>query len=283
MKWAPGGFLIGLLVLSMTMPAAAAGNAKPTNAQRNDERHENEAVRKAQQDLKAARDSESDAERSVRRAQDQLQTAERSLLQAGNNLKKVRDELEKRHAESAGLLNARKAAEAARLSYQSTGDPVLRRLSETAAYRQAVEAAALADKRLETLRSEGEGESDDLRRQRAEAARIKLVPSQLERAALDAEPSLAAERARLIAAEDAVTVARKTVDRALERDPVVKAATDRVESARQDVASARRSLEKEQRQLTDARQKVAREQQDLQQKIAADRRDDNKPNKGNKK
>ena len=258
--------------------AGAAQNGRQTQAQKNDEKRENEAVHKAQQDVKAAQAAETAAERSAKKAIDELRSAERELVQAASNLKKVREDLEEKHAESAGLTAARKNAESARMAYESAGKPVLQRLAETAKHKQAVAAAKEAEQRLARLRNDSDGNADDRIKQSAEAARIKLVPGQLERGALDAESSLKPHRDKLTAAEVAVVAARKTADRAIDKDPALKGATDKVERAKEAVASARRNAGQEEKQLVAARQKLAREQQDLQQKIAADKRDDNKPN-----
>lgn len=267
-----------IVILAGAATGQVAGAAQQTNAQKNDERRENEAVRKARQDVKAAQDAETAAERSSRKAADELKAAERTLVQAARQLQTLRETLEDKHADAVGLVEARRAAEAAQRAYEAAGKPVLQRLAETAKYQAAVAAAKEADQRLASLRSATDGDPDLHRKQLAEAARIKLVPGQLEREALDADASLKSEREQLMAAEANVAAIRKDVDRAIEKDPALKAAAERIEQARQAVSGARRNADREGRQLADARQKLVREQQDLQQKIAADRRDDNKPN-----
>ena len=255
---------------------SAAQKGKQTQAQKNEEKKEDEAVRKAQQSVKAAQDAENAAERQAKKAVDELKSAERGLVQAASNLKKVREDLEDKHAEAAGLAAARKNADAARKAYEAAGQPVLQRLAETAKHKQAVEAAKAAEQRLVRLRSEADGNADDRIKQSAEAARVKLVPGQLEREALDADSSLKPHRDKMVTAEEAVAAARKTADRLIDKDPALKAAIDKIDRAKEEVASSRRTAGLEEKQLVAARQKLAKEQQELQQKIAADKRDDNK-------
>jgi hypothetical protein len=186
--------LILLLLLSLVPLSTAEAQNKLTAAQK-DERRENEAVRKAQQDVKAAQEAENAAEKSAKKAYDDVKSAERSLTQAGSQLQKVRDDLEAKHATATGLVATRKALESARQQYETAGQPVLQRLAETAEYKEAVDAAKAADMTLARLRA-ADGESDAKRKQLAEAARVKQVPSQLQRAALDAEASLEPERVK---------------------------------------------------------------------------------------
>lgn len=272
------GWVPLIVILFGVTVVRSASAAQQTNAQKKDERRENEAVRKARQDVKAAQDAETAAEKTARKSADELKAAGRALTQAARQLQTLRESLEDKHAEAAGLVEARRAVEAAQRDYQLAGQPVLQRLKETAKYQAAVAAAKEADQRMASLRAETDGDFETNRKELAEAARIKLVPGQLEREALDADGALKTERARVVTAEATIAAIRKDVDRAIEKDPALKTATERIEQARQAVNVARRSSDRDVRQLADARQKLAREQQDLQQKIAADRRDDNRPN-----
>ena len=264
-------FLVAMLVAPLCV--SAAQNGKQTNAQKADERRENEAVRKAQQDVKTAQQAETTAERSLKKAVDELKGAERQLVQAASQLQKVKDDLEEKHSATHGLSDARMAAEEARREYDRAGQPF-----QTPKYQQAVEAARQADLQLTRLRNETDTNADDRRKAMVEAARVKLIPAQLQREALDSETSLKPQRAKLTAAEDAVAKIRKHVDQAIDKDAALRAVTDKIENLKQEIATARKSVSKEERDLAAARQKLAREQQDLQQKILADKRDDNKPN-----
>ncbi len=273
-------FRFALLFAVITVPVCvnAAAKGKQTNAQKADERREDEAVRKAQQDVKSAQQAETTAERSFKKAVDELKAAERQLVQAASQLQKAKDDLEEKHSATHGLNDARTAAEEARREYERAGQPFLQKLAETPKYQQAVEAARQAELRLTRLRSETDTNADDRRKEMAEAARVKLIPAQLQREALDSEPSLKPQRAKLTAAEEAAAKVRKQVDQAIDKDAALRAVTDKIENLKQEIATARKSVSKEERDLAAARQKLAREQQDLQQKILADKRDDNKPN-----
>ncbi len=264
--------------------AAQTGKNKQTNAQKNDERRENEAVQKAQKDVNAAEKIVKEAEKSARQAVDQIKGAERDQAQAAGHLKQKRDDLEAKHAELVGLSEARRTLTAARSAYEKAGEPILKALAETPKFKAAVEAAKNADRRLATLRENPEGDAADRLRQLADLSKTKLVPTQLEREALDAESALQPQQSALKAAEAAVAKAHEALEKAVEKDPALKSAKDDFEKAKDHVAAAKRESAREAKQLADAKQKLAREQQDLQQKIAADRKDDNKgKNNKNKK
>lgn len=275
-------FSFGLLFATSPSNSAAQNN-KNKNNNRNDERRENEAVQKAQKDFNAAEKALHEAEKSARQAADKVKGAERDQSKAASQLKKQHDDLEAQHADLLGLTAARRTRDTARSAYEKGGEPILKAVAESPKYQAAVEAAKNADRRLAILRQDKEGDASDRLKQLADLSRTKLVPSQMEREALDAESSLKPQRTDLKAAEEAVARTREAVEKAVERDPALKSAKEVFEKAKSEVVSARREADKEGRQMAEARQKLAREQKDLQQKIYADRRDDNKGNKNKNK
>ena len=270
LRWFP---LLLALIFAAPHELQADQKGKSNKNKKNDERRENEAVHKAQQDVKAAQEAEQKAERSLKQALAEVKSGERDQQQAANQLQKVRKELEAKHADLSGWTEKRKKADAVREAYEAAGQPVLTRLKTTDEYKRAVDAAKTADNRLAALREQTGDETDDRRKQLAEIARIKLVPSQLERAALDSESSLNDERRKLAAAEEAVADAHKAMELAIENDPAIKSATRAFTKAKDSLVALRTAAAKEERQLAEARQKLAREKQDLQKKIAADKRD----------
>jgi len=273
-------FLLALLFFGSLAGAQvhADQKGKQTNAQKRDEKRENEAVRQAQQDVKAAQSAEEAAEKGARQAREELVSAERSVIRAVSRLQSLRDEMEATHAEAAGLRDARREAEAARRAYETAGRPVLQRLAETEPYRSAVAAAKSADNLLTRRAKVSEDDSEAHLKEMAEAVRLKQIPGRLEREALDASPELQRERMRLVDAEAAVAAARLKADRAFEKDPVLRAANHDVSQAKKEASTASEAAAQADRRLTQSRQKLTREKQNLQQKIAADRRDDNQPN-----
>ncbi|MEK6262273.1 MAG: hypothetical protein AABP62_27055 [Planctomycetota bacterium] len=277
---------VGVLLASAPLSAVAQNgkNNNKTNAQKNDERRENDAVQKAQKDVNAAEKTLRDAEKSARQAAEKLKSAVRDQSKAAGQIQKRRDDLEAKHADLVGLAEARRTLDAARKAYETAGAPILKQVAETAQYKEALEAAKNADRRLAALRDDNEGDDGDRLKQMVEAAKTKQLPARLEREALDAEESLKPERTKLKAAEEAVAKASDAMEKAVEKDPELKSAKSAFEQVKDQVAAARRESAQEARQMADARQKLAREQQDLQQKINADRKDDNTgKNKKNKK
>jgi len=274
--------LVGLcwLMLFSLVEADAPGRSA-----RKDEQRENEAVRKARDAVKDVLQEEQAAAKSLQQALTAVQTQERLLAQAIARLQKVQEELEARHTDAAGLAAARKGEDEARKAYETAAKPVRERLAATPAYQQAVATAQSAQTRLKQLAQRSDP-TEAVRNEQAELARTIQIPAQMERAALDAEVSLQPLRNRWKAAEDSIAAARRIADRAIENDPALAPARESIEQAKSQVAAARRDAGREERQLTEVRQKLARRQQDLQQKIAADQRDSNsgKPrnNKKNK-
>ena len=265
---------------------SAAQNGKnnnKTNAQKNDERRENDAVQKAQKDVSAAEKMAHDAEKSARQAAEKHKAAIRDQSKAASQIQKRRDDLEEKQGDLVGLTEARRTLDAARKTYEKSGSPILKRVTESPSYKEAIETAKQADRRLSALRDDTDLEDGERLKQMVDAAKTKQLPARLERDALDAEESLKSERGALRAAEQAVVKANDAMEKAVEKDPELKAAKDTFESAKDHVAAARRESSKEAKQLADAKQKLSREQNDLQQKINADRKDDNKPKNKNKR
>ena len=276
----------GLLGSFAPLHAAAQSgkNNNKNNNNKNDERKENEAVQKAQKDVTAAKKVFGEAEKSARQAAEKLQSAIRDQSKAAGQIQRRRDDLETKHADLVGLTEARRNLDTARKAYEIAGAPILKQVAATAGYKEAVEAAKSADRRLAALREDGAGDDGDRLKQMADAAKTKQLPSRLEREALDAEESLKPERKELKATEESVAKANDAMEKAVERDPELKSAKEAFERAKDRVAAARRESVQETKQLADARQKLTREQNDLQQKINADNKDDNKSkNKTNKK
>ena len=266
------------LLLASAPSHSTAQNGKnnsQTKAQKNDERRENEAVQKAQKDVNAAEKIVREAEKSARQAADKIKDAVRAQSKAAGQIQKRRDELEAQHADLVGLTEARRTLEAARKAYETAGAPILKQVAESAKYKEALEAAKNAERRLVALRANDDGDDGDRLKQMAEAAKTKLLPTQLEREALDADESLKPERTRLKAAEAAVATANNAMEKAVDKDPELKSAKEAFEKAKDHVAAARRESAKDVKQLADAKQKLAREQQNLQRNITADRKDDN--------
>ena len=275
---------LSLSVLLTVVPfAAAAQNGKKNNNQKNDERREDAAVQKARQDVNAAEKSLHESEKSARQAADKLKAALRDQSKAASQIQKRRDDLEEKHADLLGLTEARRTLDAARKAYHKAGAPILKHVTESAKHKEALEVAKQADQRLSALRADEDLDDNERLKLMAEAAKSKQLPDRLEREALDADESLKSERSYLRDAEAAFAKANTAMEKAVEKDPELKSAKDAFEVAKDQAAAARRESAKETRQMADARQKLAREQNDLQQKINADRKDDNKPKKNGKR
>jgi chromosome segregation ATPase len=270
-------------LFTLTYQASADQNGKKNNAQRNDERRENEAVQKARRDVGEAEKGMRDAEQSARKAADKVKELLRDQSKAASQIQRRRDELEKKHADYVGLTEARRTLESTRKVYEQAGAPILKQARESAQYQEAVEAAKQADRRLSSVRDDDDLEESERLKLLSDTAKIKQRPAQLEREALDAEEALKEYRSKLRDAEQAVVKAKTEMEKAVEKDPELKSAKDAFEVAKDRVTAARRDLAKESRDLADARQKLTREQNDLQQKISADQKDDNRgKNKGKK-
>lgn len=266
--------LIALLVLSADRQVAAQAK-KPSNKQ--DEKRENEAVKDAQEALQDARDKLKDAEKSLGGDQDRLRKAVAARTSAGKDIEKVQDRLETEHGERTGLTAARKKLKDVQAEYDRTAKPVLERVK---AEQQPL--LARIEKARQGIKPDGNQPDGGRSAAAAEYAQLTKQLRELERKALEADPTTKPLLQRVDDAEAAVQAALKKFETAIERDGDFKAAQKAFEQAKREVGAAETAIARSQKAVAEARSRVAQAQQKLQQKQAADAKDDNKPNRKKK-
>ena len=87
-------------------------------------------------------------------------------------------------------------------AYERVAAPILKNLQATAEYRKASEEAKAAHARLKSLREDKSLGEDERSKQAQEAASVAMRPSELEKAALEADPKAKAARDNLAKAEE---------------------------------------------------------------------------------
>lgn len=254
-------------------PGEVVAQNKGNQSQKQDEKRENEAVRKAQDEVQ-------DAEKAIRKAESSLQDARRDLTKAiaertaaGKNVQKTIDRLESEHAEGKGVIAARERFKAAQAAYEAAAAPIRERLKSDPAY---VAAQTNVDKTKAALKAE-EGDAR-LQAAKESAAALQKV-RELENAALERDPQAKKLDKEM---DDAQAALQRTIERfnkAVENDPDLKSAKKAFETAKKGEDQAESAIARETRDLATARGKLAKAQQTLAQKRAADARDSNKPKK----
>jgi len=242
-------------------------------ARRLDEKREDAAVRKAQEELNDVQQEVRAAEQSLQQSQAGFRKAEAERKAAGAGLQKTIDHLEDEHAESAGLNAARHHLKECRAALKEAAEPILASVRQGSAYQAAEKELAAATAALEP---EAEGDREEAARK---AAAARATMRDVERAATDADARLRPLAATVSAAEAKLEAAQMRFDKAVESDSDLKTARNAFTAAKAAEEKAEAVLVRDNRVLFMARSKLARAQQSLQAKKLADQKDDNKPPK----
>jgi len=116
-----------------------------------------------------------------------------------------------------------------------------------------------------------------------EQAKLTKQLRDIERQALEADATTKPLLERIDTAETAVQTAVRKFEAAVERDGDLKAARQAFEKSKRDVDAAETALTRASRAAVEARNRLAQATQKLQQKQAADARDNNQPKKKSNK
>lgn len=270
------GIIAGLLAC-----VAVTAGTNTAFADKNPKKSDQKKVQAEQRDVAEARDDLQELQKDLKEAGGRRIKSEAAQRTAAQHIKKVTGELEAKHEVSAGLTKARDAQKVAQEAFDTASAPVLAASKAKPEYQAAVDAAKAASARLKALREDKSLSDADRKKQTSESTQAVFRPSQLEQAALEADPAAKAAREKLTKAGEAVQAARKKVDAAVEKDPALIAAKADLEKAKKDIAAAVQEIERTQQKIAAAQQKLTREsQQLLQQKAQADK--NKKKNKNGK-
>jgi len=266
--------LCGLCIGLSTGPVSAQKKPLP----RQDEQRENAAVKEAQRDLQEARDKLRDAEKSLTQEQVQLRQANAAQKTATSAVQKVQDRLEEQHGERTGLVPARQKLKDVQIELDRASKSVLDRVHTE--QKPLVEAL---DRAKQALKPSDDEIPQSRREAVAEHAKLSKQLRDAERQALEADATTKPLLQRVDAAESAVQAAVRKFEIAVERDGDLKAARQAFEKSKRDVDAAETSLTRSSRTVAEARNRLAQATQKLQQKQAADARDNNQPRKKSNK
>ncbi len=270
-----------IVTLATTIPTGAAPK---TQADRNDEKRENQRV-------ETARKSVRDAEGAVKEAQQAAADASRSVAEARRRhklaaaeLKSTRDRQTAAEEESRGV--AALVAEVKRHQDELTrlSEPILKSLRTTPEYQTAQVDAKAALAELQKIRGTADANAVDATGLPRGKALLKrsLRPVELEQSALTADPATNAVQKQLAVSQDKVAGIRRQIETVVESSNEVKQAAQQLKTADREVNEAERNAEAAQRQAMTAAAKLARAQQDLARAIAADKADSNSGKKPKK-
>lgn len=262
----------------LPMEAAQKNPAKQTKTQKQDEQRENEAVRKAQDQLNEVQKDLKKAESGLREAQQHIQRAVAQRQSAASALQKTIDRLEGVHADLTGLTAARRTLKAVQAEFDEKAKPVRKGLESQADFQAAQQALARAKSALQPADDDVTADRKQLAKDYATAqAKVRA----LEQAAFRRDAELTALQDKINLREKQVQLAVDNFEKAVERDGDLKAARKAFDDAKAAENHAEDARLKAAREVAAARSKAAQATLQLQQKKLQDARDDNRgKNKG---
>jgi hypothetical protein len=189
-------------------------------------------------------------------------------------VQQLRVALERKHEEATGVAAARESQRAAKEEFTAASRPLLATLREQADYQAAVTAAEAAKTRLRTLSDDKAITAEERASLAKTLSRQALAPSQLERAAIDADPKARAAHEKLERATELVAAAVDKLEQAIARDPELKQAMQTLDKARDEFVDARRQVAVQERKAEQSAELLARDEAQLKQLLARQRQDD---------
>jgi len=260
----------------LLLPAVAARADKNPKGLADDIKRQEKEIAEAHKKLNAAKGEADAAKAALKKSQGAL---ERATSKVGD----VRRSVQAEHDAAPSLVAARKKVETDRAALEQHTAPILERLKQSPAYRDAVVARDQAKSELGTLPSSATTqERVAVGKKYSDAI---AVVRQLEKAAIDADPKAKAARA---AVDDAEASGRHLIekrDQAIDQDARLKSAKNDLDSAKSDLAKAKSKAESESRQLASAKNHLDSEEKqkkDLEHKRQQQKNNNKKP-QGKKK
>lgn len=259
-------------------------NNKGKSAQ---EKRDDEKIKDAKEDVKVAQDKLKDDQKELQDAQKVLVEAEAKEKSARQKLDEIRKRIEAKAESGSGLDKALAAQDAAKKIFDEAAAPVLKTLKESPAYQAAVKKVADADARLKSIRANESLSTEAKRRELILASKDKLATNELEQAALEADSSAKAARAKLTDAQDRVNQIRAKIRNQIDADPEIKSSLQAMRSAAEATEVAGQKMQRIRDKIAADTAKLAREQQQVKQAELQDKLNDaqdkaNKTKKNNK-
>jgi hypothetical protein len=277
--WRVSGLFVLLLAVTLLAPlSSVAQNKNKNNKQSAQEKRDDQRVKNEQADVKKAQESLKDDQQELQKAQQALEEAEAKEKAARQQLEATRKRIEARIEGASGIDKALAEQAKQQAAYDAVATPVLNALRQTPEYQAALKRGIEADERIKQLRDDQSLAEDVKRKEIAQASKIKMEVSELERMALEGNSSVKAAKAKLSEAQSRVNDIRHKIRNQVESDAEISAgvlalrrAADATEVAGAKVLRIRQKI------AADAA-KLAQEQRQLQQAQMLDKANDNKNN-----
>lgn len=276
-------FYLWLVLCLLASPTLADNkNNKGKSAQ---EKRDDQKIKNEKEDVKQVQEKLKDDQKELQDAQKALAETEGKEKVARQKLDEVRNRIESKIESGSGIDKALTEQDAARKAYDEAAAPVLKALKEKPEYQAAAKKVAEADARLKTLRADETLSADAKRKAIAQASKDKMVTSELEQAALEADSNAKSARAKLADAQDRVNQIRAKIRNQVDADPEIKSSLQAMRSAAEASELAGQKVQRIRDKLSADAAKLAREQQQVKQAEAADKANDalDKANKTKKK
>lgn len=284
--WRAAGLFALLMAVTLLAPSSSdAQNKNKNNKNSAQEKKDDQRIKNEQADVKKAQESLKDNQKDLQDAQKALDEAEAKEKATRQQLEATRKRIEARIEGASGIDKALAEQEKQQAAYDAVATPVLNSLKQTPEYQAALKRATEAEERIKQLRDDKSLAEDARRKEIAQASKIKMEVSDLERTALEGNSSVKAAKAKLSDAQSRVNDIRNKIRNQIESDAEISSgvlalrrAADATEVAGAKVLRIRQKI------AADAA-KLAQEQRQLQQAQIQDKANDdnNKNNNNNKK
>lgn len=257
---------------------------KKTQANRNDEKRENQRVEAARKAVRDAEEALTDDQKQDSEASRGVAEAKRRQKAAAAELKSAREQRLTAAEESLGIPMLVAEVHQHQAALDQLTKPILNTLKSQSEYKTAEAEAKAALAELQKIRgtaAASETDSSGLPRGKV-LLKTTLRPVELEQSAIQADSAANAEQKRLGSAQEKVAEARRRAEAMVESSAEVKQALNQLKQADLDVDQAERQLENARKKVLAARAKLTRVQQELSGALAADKADSNKGKKPRK-
>ncbi|MGC4003234.1 MAG: hypothetical protein QM811_08905 [Pirellulales bacterium] len=253
------------------------------SADQAEEKREAARIKQAEQASTKAKQSANDADQAFKLAVRNARSAEDRRDAASKAIQRTRDEAERALGESTGLPAAIRDVAAADAEFERIAAPIRARVRKSDEYLRAQEAATVARAERERLTADVELDDAALAALITETGKLLRRPDELETAAINADPTVAAQRKTLEAAQRRAAELRAKVKSQIDDAPGLKRAVAELRDAEQDLNAKRTEATKRRAVALAQRTQAQQAANHLADVKSADRRDDANDNKKNAK
>jgi len=249
-----------LAAIICLLAADACGPTQAANTKNNSPK-----VQDAKKQLDAAQDklrTERQEYDKAKKANDQANAAQQA---AAAELAKARQGVYDRHAGKIGLTAAAAERDAARQQVNSSRKGLQDELKRDPAYQNAGKSADVARERFSGLNDDKSLTEEKRQQLSTELAVTLRRPAEMEREREARDTVLQDAMSRFSATDRKVNELQAQLQKEMDADPAVKAASEKAKDAADRAAKARAAFAREQQQLNSAQAAVSREQQQYQQ------------------